>query len=92
MPTDRPVTYGEFPHLFEGFPPDAPVDLDDRWTLGQLRTFGDRAVVRALMTEERTEMMDAPIRAREEDSRRLLKRLREVGLADPDMGTPDPER
>lgn len=89
MADSRPVTYGEFPELFSGFPPEHPVNLDDRRTITRLMMAADPEVTRVLLTDDRRKRWEAPMRREEEESRALLARLRESNLTDP--GIPEPE-
>ncbi len=42
MQDGRPMRYGDFPQLFEGFPPDEEVDLYDTRTILRLMAFAER--------------------------------------------------
>lgn len=41
MQDGRPMRYGDFPQLFEGFPPDEEVDLYDTRTILRLMAFAE---------------------------------------------------
>jgi len=41
MQDGRPMRYGDFPRLFEGFPPDEEVDLYDTRTILRLMAFAE---------------------------------------------------
>lgn len=68
----RPATYGEFPSLFEGFPPDEPVDVSDPRTQWTIFARADR-VARELLIPRDSPRYD-PEEARRE-SWRLVQRL-----------------
>jgi hypothetical protein len=43
MQDGRPMRYGDFPRLFEGFPPDEEVDFYDTRTILRLMAFAESA-------------------------------------------------
>ena len=86
MDDARPLTYGEFPELFEGFPPDEPVDLDDRRTHSALFMRGDWEAMRRLYPPEWYEARRK--RKAEEESVRLADVVRGPRRSQPDMAEP----
>ena len=56
MQDQRPMRYGDFPRLFEGFPPDEEVDLWDTRTILRLMALARNAEARAATEPAR----DAP--------------------------------
>ena len=76
VPVDdrRPITYGEFPKLFRGFPLDEPVDLDSAQTMLALVSRADDAVKDRLLDRERLRAYLESFMAREE-SWALLGRI-----------------
>ena len=75
MDGPRPVTYGEFPELFEDHPPDEPVDLDDFWVHFRLMTYADREAYRVLYPPEWHAAREAEQAGRREASWELVRRL-----------------
>jgi hypothetical protein len=69
------VTYGEFPSLFQGFPPDEPVDLRSLRTEWTIFARGDKGARERLIPADPPRY--DPDQAREE-SWRLVERLEEV--------------
>jgi hypothetical protein len=47
MQDERPMRYGDFPRLFEGFPPDEEVDLWDTRTILRLMALARDVEARA---------------------------------------------
>jgi hypothetical protein len=52
MQDQRPMRYGDFPRLFEGFPPDEEVDVWDTRTILRLMALARRAEARAAAEPE----------------------------------------
>ena len=74
MDDTRPLTYGDFPELFEGLPRDEPIDLDDDRTHRAVLWRGSQRAWSRLYPpawyEARRPRMNA-----EEESMRLAERL-----------------
>ena len=75
------ITYGEFPKLFKGFPPDQSVDLADNETMLALIRGADGEVKDRLLDRERLDAYRESFMAREE-SWALLRRVEEVAAAE----------
>jgi len=58
MQDERPMRYGDFPLLFEGFPPDEEVDVWDTRTILRLMALARRAEARAATEPSRDAAAD----------------------------------
>jgi hypothetical protein len=58
MQDQRPMRYGDFPRLFEGFPPDEEVDLWDTRTILRLMALARRAEAGAAAEPDRDASAD----------------------------------
>ncbi len=88
MDEPKPVTYGEFPELFAGFPADEPVDLDDDRTHSAIVFRADKEAWRRLYPPEWYEV-HRPRKKSEEESMHLAERILGPGTSQRTMAGPE---